>query len=81
MQKGPQSAPKVTPKGAKGAQSAPKVTPKRNVGVVPVHQQMSASRYQARRTARSAYNIPKYVGDVFPYMFLNLWSQQKKSLA
>ena len=61
-----QSALKMTPRVQKLPQSAPKSNPQgrkmdsyKSAKVVQVHQKMAAARYQARRTARSAYNNPK----------------------
>ena len=57
-----QSAPKmtsrvqVTPKCFKSHPQGRKMHSYRSAKVVQVHQKMSAARYQARRTARSAFN-------------------------
>ena len=57
-----QSAPKMTPRVQKLPQNASKITPRSQNGLLQERQsgssasKMSAARYQARRTARSAYN-------------------------
>ena len=47
---------KVTPKCFKSDPQGRKMHSYRSAKVVQVHQKMSAARYQARRTARSAFN-------------------------
>ena len=47
---------KVTPKCFKSDAQGRKMHSYRSAKVVQVHQKMSAARYQARRTARSAFN-------------------------
>ena len=50
---------KVTPKCFKSDPQGRKMHSYRSAKVVQVHQKMSAARYQARRTARSAFNNQK----------------------
>ena len=48
---------KVTPKCSKSNPQGRKMHSYRSAKVVQVHQKMSAARYQARRTARTAFNM------------------------